>query len=343
MKSLPSTERVSLRDVAKAVGVSHVTVSLALRGDLRISEARRNEIRSVAQRLGYRPDPMLSSLSAYRQRKRPVSITSTIAWLNQWENPKAILKFREFAAYWEGAKEAAEQSGYHLEEFVIDKSYSADRLQRILVTRNVRGILIPPHVSGLTLPNFDWSLFSLVRLGVSVVRPRAHVVTSDQARCAMMAYTNVHERGYERIGYVSTKMFERNTAGNFRGGFLSAQDEIVLLEEPARSEDKRTLRSWLKQEAPDAVITTAGHFASLLNALGLKVPQDIAVSALSVLDGKFDSGIDQNSFEIGRVALRTLAALIHQNERGIPQYCRRILVEGRWLQGSSLPERAKGV
>ena len=51
--------RVSLRDVARSVGVSHVTVSLALRGDPRVSAARRKEVEIAAKRLGYRPDPML--------------------------------------------------------------------------------------------------------------------------------------------------------------------------------------------------------------------------------------------------------------------------------------------
>ena len=58
--------RVSLRDVARAVGVSHVTISLALRGDPRIPLSRRVEIQATADRLCYRPDPMLASLAAYR-------------------------------------------------------------------------------------------------------------------------------------------------------------------------------------------------------------------------------------------------------------------------------------
>jgi hypothetical protein len=65
----------------------------------------------------------------------------------------------------------------------------------------------------------------------------------------------------------------------------------------------------------------------------------VAVCATSVFDGNFDSGVDQNSTEIGHVAMRALAGLIHQNERGIPLYCRRILVEPRWVDGTSLPDR----
>ncbi len=343
--------RVSLRDVAKQVGVSHVTVSLALRGDPRISEARRKEIEAAAERLGYRPDPMLVSLSAYRQAKRPAVIGATVAWLNQWPEPKQLHRYHEFEAYWRGARESAERLGYRLEEFVIGEDMTPARLEKILYARNVRGILLPPHSFGLNLPGFDWSTFSLVRLGVSVTHPRCHVVTSDQINCAALAFERIHERGYHRIGYVSSKRLDFNTGGNFRAGYLSRQDVLVpqrqhlpplILDEESATNDARLLRAWLKNATPDAILTTLGPLSALLAKIEWKVPGDIAVAATSVLDGNFDSGVDQNSFEIGRVAMSTLAGFIHQNERGIPRYCRRILVEGRWIDGTSLPQRPGG-
>ncbi len=78
---------------------------------------------------------------------------------------------------------------------------------------------------------------------------------------------------------------------------------------------------------------------SLMSGLGVRAPEDVAVATTSVLDGNFDAGADQNSHEIGRVAVSTLAGLILENERGIPRYQRRILVEGRWVDGSSMPPR----
>jgi LacI family transcriptional regulator len=344
----PRPARVSLRDVARAVGVSHVTISLALRDDPRISAPRRIEIRTAAEKLGYRPDPMLSSLAAYRQSKQGVGISSTIAWINQWPDPKALRRLREFEAYWKGATDAAATLGYRLEEFVIGGDLSNERLHHILTARGVRGILVPPHAHGLSMPGFDWSAFSVVRLGLSVSQLRAHVVTSDQLNCAKMAFDQVRERGYQRIGYVSSRRFDRDTGGNFRAGFLTAQDVVLPLREhlpPLYLEEEtspavtRALDRWLKAEKPDAIITTHAALADLLTRLGIQVPGDVAVAALSVLDGNFDAGVDQNSFEVGQVAIRTLAGLIHQNERGIPRYCRRILVEGRWLDGSSLPNR----
>lgn len=340
-----SAARVSLRDVAAAVGVSHVTVSLALRGDPRISTERRTEVEVAAKRLGYRPDPMLSSLSAYRQGKRPAEIRSTVAWLNQWPDPRQLRQFHEFDAYWRGARDYAVKLGYRLDEFVIGRDISPARLQQILLARTVRGILIPPH-NAMSLPGFDWSDFSVVRFGTSVSEPRAHIVTSDQKNCAAMAFEQMWELGYRRIAYVSAHRFDLNTGGNFRAGYLSAQDKhlplrrhlapLVLSEEETVS-DERALKRMLKQQRIDAILTSLPMLGTLLRRTGFKVPDAIAVATLSLLDGHFDAGVDQNSYEVGRVAMATLAGLIQQNERGVPSFCRRILVEGRWVNGSSLP------
>ncbi|MFT3868464.1 MAG: LacI family DNA-binding transcriptional regulator [Nibricoccus sp.] len=345
------SQRVSLRDVARVVGVSHVTVSLALRHDPRVSLERQQEIAAAAEKLGYRPDPMLSSLSAYRQSKHKLAIRSAVAWINQWEDPKALRRLHEFDAYWNGARDAAETLGYRLEEFVLTKDLTVPRLQKILLTRNVRGILIPPHRDGLNLQDFDWSNFSIVRFGASVKHPRAHIVTSDQTKCGALAFSQAHKVGYERIGYVSGRGFERNTKGNFRAGYLSSQDDLTPLERhlpPFVAEDGETevqireaLSRWLKKYKPDALICTEGRFCECLKKLGYEVPRDVGVATISLLDGNFDAGVDQNSYEIGRVAMSTLAGLVHQNERGIPEHCRRILVEGRWVDGKSLPQRTQ--
>lgn len=350
--SRSSGQRVSLRDIAAEIGVTHVTVSLALRGDPRISAARRQEVATVAERLGYRPDPMLSSLSAYRQTKKPAEIRSTVAWINQWKNPRDLRRLQEFDAYWRGAREYAAKLGYRLDEFIVGKDMTPTRLQQILLARNVRGILIPPHAASLHLPDFDWSQFSVVRLGISVPHPRVHIVTSDQKNCAVMAFERMWARGYRRIAYVTAHRFDLNTGGNFRAGFLSAQDVHVplrrhlapfALSEDSTATDIRNLRKWLRTIKPDAVLASIANLREMLERAGCRVPEDLAVAVTSLLDGHYDCGVDQNSLEVGRVAMATLAGLIHQNERGVPQYCRRILVEGRWVDGTSLPAKDPGV
>ncbi len=339
--------RPSLRDIAKALGLSHVAVSLALRDSPRVSEGRRAEVRAMAERLGYRPDPMLASLVAYRQSKRPAGIRACLGWLNQWARPEELRKHKEFDNYWLGAREAAERLGYNLEEFRWPAGKSGKRLQAILETRGVRGLLIPPHREGLSLPDFDWSRFSLVRFGASVTTLPVHSVTSDQSHCARLVYEKAIESGYRRVGYVSECNFERNTRGHFREGYLNAQEEttprgrrldtLLLSNDPRRHQNE--LLVWLQKEKPDAVVTSSPLLRSLIHGLGLRIPDDLAVATTSVLDGNFDSGADQNSPEIGRVAVSTLASLALENERGIPRYQRRILVEARWVEGSSMPRR----
>lgn len=339
--------RPSLRDIAKALGLSHVAVSLALRDSPRVSERKRAEVKAMAEKLGYRPDPMLASLVAYRQGKRPAGIRACLGWINQWARPDQLRGYKEFDLYWCGAREMAERLGYHLEEFRWPAGKSGKRLQTILETRGVRGVLIPPHRSGLDLPDFDWSRFSLVRFGASVANLPVHSVTSDQGHCARIAYENAFGRGYVRVGYVSDENFEKNTRGHFREGYLNAQEEmspaarrlatLVLGADPERNAEE--VGKWLKRQKPDAIITTSPALKSLLKGQGMRVPEDVAVATMSVLDGNFDAGADQNSHEIGRVAVSTLASLILENERGVPRYQRRILVEGRWVDGSSLPGR----
>lgn len=341
--------RPSLRDIARALDMSHVAVSLALRDSPRVSAPRRAEVKAMAEKLGYRPDPMLASLVAYRQGKRSAGIRAALAWINQWETPEDLRSYHEFDNYWQGAFEAAERLGYRLEEFRWPAGKSGKRLQTILQTRGVRGILLPPHRNGLDLPGFDWNLFSIVRFGVSVTTVPAHTVTSDQSHCSRLAYVKAEELGYRRIGYVSDVKFEKNTSGHFREGYLNAQEEfaprsrrletLILPAEPRRHQGE--LLAWMQRQKPDAIVTTLPTLKSLLAGLGVRAPEDVAVATTSVLDGNFDAGADQNSHEIGRVAVSTLASLILENERGIPRYQRRILVEGRWVDGASMPGRAK--
>ena len=95
----PRGLRVSLRDIARNLNVSHVTVSLALRDDPRIRLERRREIQAAAKALGYEPDPMLASLSAYRQAKRTKPIHSTVAWLNHWPDAKGLRAIAQVVTY----------------------------------------------------------------------------------------------------------------------------------------------------------------------------------------------------------------------------------------------------
>ena len=340
------TQRVTLRDIAKVFGVTPVTVSLAMRNSPRISESLRLKIQDKAREMSYRPDPMLAALANYRKSNLKTHIGAELAWINCWPNPKNLRAHKEFDLYWCGAFAEAEKCGYRLEEFDYNAVLSPARLEQILHARNIQGILLQPPGTGYkpVWQDFHWNNFSVVRFGYAIKNHRAHIVTSDQLANGLMACENIRRLGYRRIGLVTgAHSVVRFAAGYFYHQMQSgaAQFHSLILHETSREEDKRALAKWLKTHRPDAIFTDIGQLRYLLAELGVRVPQDIGLAACSTLDGNVDAGIYQNSEEIGRAAVQLLISLTHHNELGIPRICREVLVEGSWVDGSSLPVKNK--
>lgn len=345
----PSPQRVSLRDIAKEIGVTHVTVSLALRNHPRISAEMRKKVQETAERLGYRPDPMLAALANYRRSKSDHPITSAIAWINAWPQPEKLRGFREFDLYWKGAHAAAEKFGYRLEEFQLGKNLTPQRLHEILSTRDIRGLLLPPHRNEPDWGDFPWSEYSAVRFGRSIPHPRMHLVTSDQVANTLLAFGKMSQRGYERIGFVTTGGDLRRSGHLFEAGYLAAQREvdedrrvpILHLGELSPAQASGALAQWIRDHKVDAIYTDLPAVPSHLKKAGISCPGEIGLAATTVLDTGIDSGINQNPEETGRVGFLTLNALINDGAQGIPSLCRQILVEGTWIDGTSLPPKGE--
>ena len=344
-----SNRRVTIYDIAERLGVSHATVSMALRNHPSISAKRRDEVKCLAEQMGYEPDPHLSALAAYRRANAPAKVRSAIAWINHWEQPEHLRKHREFDLYWQGAAEAARRLGYRLDEIRWSADYSAKRFEQILLTRGIRGVLIPPHRVLPDWGDFDWSKFSIVRFGLSVRSPDSHLVTADHLRAVIMAVQKMVDYGYKRVGLVAPADGDRKLGGSFVGGFSSAgqifnlpvlppllTEEMLYADAPDKA--RAALARWLKSHKPDAILTTIPIVPAMLRELGFRIPKDVAVAGTAV-DVPVDAGIDQHSEAIGRIAVETLVAQINLNERGEPQDPYRVLVESRWRDGKSCPRR----
>lgn len=337
-----------MRDIARSLGVSHVTVSYALRGVPRVSEAMRQKICAAAESMGYRPDPLLQALSTYRRTSKTSRIQAALAWLCCWDPPEAMLELKEFHAYWAGVKQTAEAHGYRLEQFAPSATLSLQRIRQIMRARNILGVFVPPPQSSfnLNLSELDWSDFVLVKFGHSFGNLRVHLVTSAHVHNAILAFNKIRERGYRRIGFVTSAYSMERT--QFASGFLRAQYNVpakehvpmlALTEQDVKTGHSSALAKWVKRERPDAVLSNLREVPGMLTGLGLRIPQDIGVAALSVHDGNSDAGIDQNPFEIGRSACEMIIAQIIHGGSGVQEFPRELLVEGAWVEGAMLPDR----
>lgn len=345
----PSRKRVTLRQIAQRLHVSHTTVSRALKNDPRISRAVRQKVRRTADEMGYQPDPMLAALSNYRRRDPARTVTASLAWVNCWPEPARLRTFKEFDLYWEGAAAEARRHGYRLDEFNCPREIPPSRLMQILRARGVRGILLPPGWAG-GAPDWgtlDWNEFAVVRFGYSLVVPPTHLVAADQMSNGMLAYEKMRAHGYRRIGMVMFKT-QGTRLVRFAAGYLYAQLDMgskrllppLSLEEVDSEADQRALTAWLESVGPDAILTDIPQLGNMLKRAGVRVPKDVGLASLSVLDGNVDTGIYQNSDEVGCAAVQLLISLIQSNQFGIPAIPREVLVPGRWVNGHSLPQRS---
>ncbi|MCP5545740.1 MAG: LacI family DNA-binding transcriptional regulator, partial [Akkermansiaceae bacterium] len=152
---------------------------------------------------------------------------------------------------------------------------------------------------------------------------------------------------YRRIGFVGFEGDFSKRGLLFRLGFTGGQQlvqtphvlEPLLTDEKNPVQSRRMLEKWLKKWKPDAILTTNPDISSMLEKLGLRIPDDIGLAVTSILDAKADAGIDQHPEEIGRVGFLMLNSLINDRAWGIPPIFRQILVEGSWVDGSTLPVR----
>lgn len=341
----PPDKKVTLKDVARALGISHVAVSLALRNSTQIPPARRAEVRAMADRMGYRPNAMGAGLAQYRQNVRVHPVSSSIAWINRWREPGRLRSYREFELYWQGARETAERLGYRLEEFVCDKNLTLRRVADMLRARNVRGVLIPPHggpagCGGPEAWRIDWRPFAVVKFGYSTPAPAAPIVTSNQVANVALALDRLRAKGYRRVGF-ATKIDQTT---RHLCGYAGAQAKWSPAERVAPflvkgdddEKNRRAFFRWLKISRPDALVTDMGEIHGWLDLAGWRVPEDLGLAALSILDGGVDAGIDQQSWHIGKAAAEIVISRIQHQDFGETPVGREILVDGLWVDGSTL-------
>jgi DNA-binding LacI/PurR family transcriptional regulator len=345
-----------MADIAAKTGVSRVAVSLALRNHPRISAPLRREVKRVARELGFVPDPLLSALAVHQQHRVQPASHGALAWINRWNDPKQLRQFREFDLYWKGAYKAAANHGFRLDEIRWEPDCSANRLEKILLTRGIEGMLIPPHRELIDWGDFDWKKFSIVRFGLSVPTPDSNTVTADIYRATVMALGRMHEYGYRRIGITVNREFNDRIGGGLTSGFFHAQRKYGLEPVPPLltflksrtaeelSRQEAALDLWLKRYKPDALLICDIEVSGMLRKLGYRIPEDIAVAGTSVLDiPGVDAGIDQHAEAIGRAAVETLLKQMNIGERGIPRHPIRILIKSHWRDGDSLPPIGNGM
>ena len=337
---------ITLKDLAKACGVTPTTVSLALRNHPRISDATKKKVREAAERMGYRRHPMLSALMANLNQSR--STTAAVPLAALYTHESADIESNSYhRKMWQGMDRRATELGFKLERFYLEqKKMTGKRMTQILTTRGISGIIVPPLLRAGGHLNIDWQEFSVMTIGYSMLSPNMHRVCPDQYRGIRLALRELKHLGYKRPGLLLNKQSDLRTLHLWSSGFYGfehsqkARGIIPVLE--CDEVEGKALQKWYKKYTPDVIISSDLNIIDPLHELGLEFPDDVGLVTLSRYEAKGGvAGIDQNAVAMGAVAVEQLVQLMYYNERGVPDMPRVVQIPSTWGEGTSIGKQSE--
>ncbi len=337
--------RVTQKTIAAAVGNDQSTVSLALRYHPSIPAGTRDRIFAAAERLGYRPDPMLSALSAYRNQTRTTKFQGTMGWLADsrhgviWRNNPAL------CAIYDAARQHAEKLGYKTEIFDLkDLRNGLTSAARIARSRGIQGFLVCPQpLANTRLADFPWEWFTAVTFGYTLEFPRLDAVGTDYVQVVSRILEELRLRGYQRIGLAMPPEHARRIRFAYTAAYLAFHHQweiepaLPVCPDDGEGTDGTVLRAWILRHQPDAIIAASNpHIVTMLNRWGISVPDQLGVTWSILPNDDTLSGVRENTSEVGRNAVELLVSTIHHGGRGIPTVPKRILIDGIWNAGCTI-------
>lgn len=316
----------TLKDVAKAAGLSVSAVSYALRGAPNIPSSTVERVRKLADRLGYRPQPRVAELMAHIRRGRTMPAGERLAFL--WMD--APWKKRTFSILWTGARNRAAELGYGMEEFwLLEPGMTPARLHGILRARGIRGLVLSPLAGAdhFELP-WDWSPFCGVILGNAAGNPELHRAGHHHFSGMRQAVRHFREVGHRGMAALLPRSVDERAKRAWSGAFLAHHPHPASARRGlwvADGVDARAVGRWWRKLSPGALITTQ-VFLPALPAGARKRPLLVldwtpAVAGLP--------GIDQMESSIAAHAVDLVVARLQRNEGGIPSVPTQLLLPGR--------------
>jgi LacI family transcriptional regulator len=339
----------TMAEVAKAAGVSKNTVSLALRGSPRISEATRGRIEAVAAAMGYRLNPTVAHLMAELRQNRSPGFQATLAMINAHESRDAFSNHPTIPAYVAGCRERATLLGYQLDEFWLhEPKIPVARWLSIFRARNIRGVIIVGLMRQNRLPTrlaVLWNEFPALVTGVRTREPALSFACSDHHTLALEAFEKAVALGYRRPALVLDGVIDDLVEGRFSAGFLIGQSRLISIEQRtqpfyevalARS-DRLVFIKWFEENKPDVIFTLYHEVKRWIHEMGLRVPEDVG---LIQYEWRADhggwAGMDQRNDLVGAAAVDMLVSMVHHNMLGVPEHPRATLIGSHWVDGGTV-------
>jgi len=333
---------VTIRDIAKEINVSKSTVALALRNDPRCAQKTREMVLTKAKKMGYSPNPYVSAHMSHVRANTVKEYQGTIAWLTDIEDPSPERPGGD-ARNFQGALERANNLGYKIDIFSYAiKNAKPKRLGDILLSRGIRGIILPPPLSKVApiwAKEFPWDQFASVTIGYILKYPPIHRVCQDVYESTFMIMEKLRSLNYRRIGLAVRDHVSARVSHLVKAAYLVDQEE----QEPdnriprfSGNWEYREFESWILEYKPDALIVDYIDTIKWVERMGFKVPEEVGIATM--YHGEQTervSGSNQRRGSLGSAAIDMIVAQINRNEYGFPPIPKIQLIPGEWYEGET--------
>jgi DNA-binding LacI/PurR family transcriptional regulator len=337
-----------MAEIAQRLRVSSSTISRALRDDPRIRSELRMRIRSTAEELGYKPNPLVSALMANRRRRGSAGAVDTIALVTHYGG-RQDWRTKDVCRWeYEGIRRRAEELGFRLEIFPLAEFQGEPgRLRAALRARGIRGVLLGFAREQQVEMQFESEGFCLAALsayfpGVAADRANFHGFYNVR-----LALEQMHRLGYRRPALIVPALNNRLSNNQWSGAFLDWQRALPKKDRcepflPGEEAGAAEFSDWLYRNEPDSLLVYKFPARSLLSHRGCRVPEDIGLAYLYRTSDEMGSaaGIDGNLDAVGAAALDLVVERLYGNRTGTSEHPKEVLIKGTWHDGVTL--RAAG-
>ena len=330
--------------IAELTGFSRSTVSRALANHPSITVKTKKRVQAAAKKLGYRPDPLISSLTAQIRRSGISRAVSTIGYITSF--PLQLEEHNHWTEFYHGAREHAHELGYNLD--IIwrrEPGMTIRKFNKILQSRGIQGVIITPLPDALGHIAMDFSRLAAVTVGHPLAKPHIHHCSGWHLQFMALALRKIVRKGYRRIGYTIFPDGDRFASFSFSSRFLlyqstiPAKQRVPLLVHPQekRAPTLQEFQAWYLKYQPEVILCAGYVVEGWMVQLGLKAPKDVAYANLSLIDnGGAVSGIFERTRKVGACAVDLVVEQIQQNILGVPDIPKSIYIEGEWVEGKTL-------
>jgi len=337
--------KITLRTLAATLGVSAATVSRALSGHPNVRLEVRTRVQAAAQQLGYAPNQLVGSVMAHVRAARTQSFHGNLAivFVPSAEQPQPMPMQVKIIA---SAQLRAHELGFTMGTFQLDSPHStAEILGRVLRARGVQGVVFIHPRQLTTIDSFPFADFASVAIDYASPTMLQHSVSIDHYSTLSSALARLQARGYARVGLFIEGHKDERIMFKWTAAFRSYQESrggIAMI--PVLKLEKMTapkFLAWHRLHRPDLVLGHVDKAVAWLRSAGCGVPSHTGYFNLNWNERtRLCAGLELRPELQGKVAVESLVAQIHRNERGLPADPQTLTLRGEWVDGPTIRQAA---